>query len=114
MKAPNRKPKRDYAALELDLIRVKGKQEAVRIYTLLGREDVLTSDAFAELRVRHQAMLDAYRGQQWDDAEALAKKCRDMEPSLHDFYNLYLERIDEHRANPPGTDWDGVFTAETK
>ena len=103
-----------FASLELDLIRVKGKQEAVRIFTLLGREDVLNSDAFAELRKNHEDMLDAYRAQRWDDAEGLIAACRQREPSLGEFYDLYQERVDAFRADPPGDAWDGVFTAESK
>jgi adenylate cyclase len=103
-----------FASLELDMIRVKGKSEAVRIFTLMGREEVLHSDGFAKLRDSHRAMLDAYRAQRWDEAETLTADCRGMEPSLDEFYALYAERIAEYRANPPGPDWDGVYTAETK
>jgi len=104
----------DFATLELDLIRVKGKQEAVRIFTILGRRDAIDQTVFADLSAKHQAMLGAYRGQRWDEAEALARTCRDLDPSLADFYDVYLERIGDYRANPPGADWDGVYTAESK
>ena len=103
-----------FATLELDLIRVKGKQEAVRIFTLMGREQELDTQAFAGLSAKHQKMLDAYRAQSWDDAETLATTCRELEPSLTEFYDLYLERIGTYRADPPGDDWNGVHTAESK
>jgi hypothetical protein len=27
---------------------------------------------------------------------------------------LYLERCEQFRQNPPGDDWDGIFTMRTK
>lgn len=104
----------NYATLELDLIKVKGKNDAVRIFTVVGRADVLNSDAFKELADIHQQMLDAYRGQEWSKASALIAECRALRPDLDGFYDLYVERIEEFQANPPGDDWDGVFTATTK
>jgi adenylate cyclase len=103
-----------FAAVELDMLRVKGKQEAVRIFTLLGRAEVAASAGFAELCVKHKNMLEAYRAQHWDEAEALIATCRDLEPSLDAYYDLFAGRIADYRANPPGADWDGVFTAESK
>jgi adenylate cyclase len=29
-------------------------------------------------------------------------------------YRLYLSRIEVYRSDPPGADWDGVTTFETK
>jgi adenylate cyclase len=29
-------------------------------------------------------------------------------------YESYSKRIQHYRSNPPGPDWDGVFTFETK
>jgi adenylate cyclase len=29
-------------------------------------------------------------------------------------YDLYEERIEEYKENPPGSDWDGVFIATSK
>jgi len=29
-------------------------------------------------------------------------------------YDMYLERIETYRADPPGPDWDGVYAAESK
>jgi len=105
----------DYATLELDLIAVKGKKEAVRIFTLVGRPDVAKDPVFQELRALTEKMHAAYRAQRWDEAEALATECKAKEHwKLAEFYDMYLERFAEYRANPPPQDWDGVYVATSK
>ena len=104
----------DFATLELDLIAVKGKSEAVRIHTILGRENMLHQQDFLALKAQHAAMLDAYRGQNWAKARKLVKECRSADGSLNDLYDMYDERIEFYTENPPDSDWDGVFVATTK
>jgi class 3 adenylate cyclase len=104
----------DVAALELDLIAVKGKKEAVRIFALLGLEDEAASQRFTTLRARHLALLEAYRGQRWDEADALVVECRALREDLDDLYDVYQARIAALRQNPPDPHWDGVFVATTK
>ncbi|HLO77756.1 MAG TPA: adenylate/guanylate cyclase domain-containing protein [Magnetospirillum sp.] len=106
----------DYAALELDLIKVKGKTEAVRIWTLLGRPDVAREAWFQELEYAHKSMIDAYRAQAWPDARKWLARCDELRRDLHveGFYALMEDRIATFEANPPGADWDGVFTATSK
>ena len=105
---------KDWAALELDLIAVQGKAEAIRIYTLLGDETLGRSADFAKLSARHGDMIAAYRGQHWEEARAALSQCRPMEMRLAGLYELYDERINRFRANPPPAGWDGVYFAETK
>ena len=103
-----------WAALELDLIAVKGKHEAVRIYTLLGDAGLAQSPEFRAHVERHDRMLAAYRAQDWWAATKALAECRGYEPALSGFYDVYQERIDFYFENPPAADWDGVFVAETK
>jgi adenylate cyclase len=105
-----------YAILELDLIQVKGKTEAVRIFGLMGKPDVAEADWFKKLKAKHDALIAAYRSQKWDEARALSKECRTLRQDLFidGFYDLIDERIDEFEANPPGPDWDGVYIATSK
>jgi adenylate cyclase len=104
----------DFAALELDLIAVKGKKEAVRIFALLGEPEMAASESFGRLRTRHLAMLDAYRRQRWDEAVGLLTECRALDDRLDDLYDVYQTRIRAMAQDPPGPDWDGVFVATTK
>ena len=104
----------EFAALELDLIAVKGKEEAVRIYALMGDRAMRDSDDFKRLTEVQSRMLTAYRAQRWDQAEALLADCQDHDDSLAMLYELYAERIAYYRENDPGAKWDGVFIAETK
>lgn len=103
-----------FAAIELDRILVYGKQEAVRIFTLLGDEAMAQSPEFAELVARHEAMLMHYRAQDWARAEAALSACRGGDARLEPLYDLYAGRIAWFRENPPGADWNGVFVATTK
>jgi adenylate cyclase len=103
-----------WAALELDLIAVKGKHEAVRVYALLGEAELAQSAGFVAHAARHDRMLACYRAQDWAGALAALAECRSYDPALGGFYDLYLERVGYFEANPPTADWDGVFISETK
>ena len=104
----------DWAALELDLIAVKGKAEAVRVFTLLGDGAYAQSPGFAALAQRHCALLDRYRARDWPAAQAALAACRGRDPRLEALYDLYEERLAYFAENPPSADWDGVFVALTK
>jgi adenylate cyclase len=66
------------------------------------------------LAAGHDAMLAAYRAQDWDATETALAICRGHEPRLEPLYDLYAERIAYFSLNPPGPDWDGVFVATSK
>jgi adenylate cyclase len=104
----------DFAYLELDLIAVKGKQEAVTIYGLLGPSEMANDDSFLALQETHDRMLAAYRRQNWREARELADTCSQLDESLTALYDLYRDRIGRYELEPPGENWDGVFTALTK
>jgi adenylate cyclase len=103
-----------WASLELDLIAVKGKEEAVRIYTLLGDAEHARTPEFVALAESHAAMLDRYRRQDWPGARAALADCRGRDARLDGLYELYEERLASFADNPPAADWDGVFVALTK
>lgn len=106
----------DFTTLELDLIRVKGKSEPERIHALLAGPELRADPGFGTLADRHAAMLAAYRGQSWDEAEALAAaNGREGERfGLADLYAEFGERIAAFRAAPPAPDWDGVHISVSK
>ena len=106
----------DYATLELDLIKVKGKTEAVRIWTLLGRPALAAEAWFRELAQAHDAMIAAYRAQNWAEARTWLARCGELRRDLpvDGFYALMEDRIATFEADPPGANWDGVFTATSK
>ena len=104
----------EFAALELDLIAVKGKSEAVTVYGLLGDTEAAEQPGFQELARQHQGMLAAYRNQRWEEARELMEACAALDPSLDKLYDVYRDRIGQYEKTPPGRNWDGVFFALTK
>jgi len=106
----------DLATIELDKIQVKGKTIGVNIFALLGDDEMARNPDLIELKRHHQAMLDAYRGQDWAKARKKIAECRILcEPyALDELYDLYESRIAEYEVDPPAPDWDGTFIATTK
>ena len=106
----------DFALLELDVIRVKGKTEPEIIYALLGTKELAAQPHFIELRDRVSQVLAAYRKQNWSAAITALSGCRQKVNGLDmtAFCQLYEARIDEFKVNPPPPDWDGVATLQTK
>jgi adenylate cyclase len=105
----------DFAFLELDLLKVKGKTEATRAFALLGDSAFKQSRKFIELTTRHGEFLARYRSQDWDAAEALSRECETLNSShLEQLYLLYRERIAYFRVSPPPPNWDGTAEALSK
>jgi adenylate cyclase len=108
--------KEKFAVMEIDLIMVKGKKQPEAVFTVLGRSEVEADPRCKELRDTNTQMLRRFRTQQWDDAKELIARCRKFANGfdLSGLYDMYEERIELYRAQPPGPDWDGVYEAETK
>ncbi|MGZ5849744.1 MAG: CHASE2 domain-containing protein, partial [Methyloceanibacter sp.] len=105
----------DFAFLELDLLKVKGRTEATRIFALLGNGATKHSHAFIELADRHDEFLQKFRAQAWDAAEALTRQCEALDGGRLDrLYVLYRERIASFRHTPPPPNWDGGAEALSK
>jgi adenylate cyclase len=102
----------EYAYRELDLVKVKGKNEPVAIFEPVGLAAGLDEALQAELDRWHEA-LALVRAQQWDSAQQLIEALAQANPESG-LYKLYLERIAIYRVDPPGDDWDGVTKFETK
>jgi len=105
----------EFAYLEIDLLKVKGKTEATRIFALLGNNAMKESRHFIVLTERHSEFLARYRAQDWDAAESLASECERLNSSsLGKLYALYRERIAYFRTSPPPPHWDGTAEALSK
>lgn len=102
----------EFCYRELDLVRVKGKNEPVAIFEPLALEAEVDDATRAELANWHAA-LAAVRAQRWDEAEATLAALQALSPQ-RGLYQLYRDRIAHYRAHPPGESWDGVTTYDTK
>ena len=102
-----------YRVRPIDHVVVKGKTEPVEIFEVL---DFHTEESFPnvmEVLGHFQAGRAKYAAQEWAGAvdafnEALALNPNDK------LSTLYIERCDYFKANPPGEEWDGVWTMKTK
>ena len=57
--------------------------------------------------------LEAYKGQRWDDALESFRAGLKIDPDDGPT-KVYIERCEYFKENPPGEDWDGVYTMTTK
>jgi adenylate cyclase len=106
----------DFATLEVDRVRVVGREKPATIHALLGDEGLACSPAFAAFAARHARLLDDYRGRRWDEAEQALGENEDAAAGygLALLHARYRASIRAFRQHPPGDGWDGVTIAETK
>jgi adenylate cyclase len=107
-----RRQTRGFVWQELDLVKVKGKDEAVAIFTPLGTEDEVSAELKEELALWGR-FLAAYRSQQWGEAETMMVNLLGRQPDKP-LYRLYDGRLAEKKQLPYDPDWDGSTQFETK
>jgi adenylate cyclase len=101
-------------ARELDLLRVVGKTEPIRVYeliTILGEEEIPQS--MLAMTEHFTAGLYLFRSREFDKAIGEFRKAIAAVPEDYPS-QLYIERAERYLAVPPPADWDGVFTLESK
>ena len=72
------------------MIAVKGKKEAVTIFTLVGDKDFKESGEFKNLEIRHEKILENYFNQKWKNClneMKLAKSlCNNI---MNEYYEIF-------------------------
>ncbi|MEO7107216.1 MAG: adenylate/guanylate cyclase domain-containing protein, partial [Rhodoferax sp.] len=107
-----RKQANDFAWQELDLVRVKGKEQAVAIFWPLAPVAQVSAATTTELKT-WVSFVKAYRTQDWDQADMLMLNLTRMNAKKF-LYQMYSERVTSMRLLPFDPEWDGATNFETK
>ncbi|NND82882.1 MAG: adenylate/guanylate cyclase domain-containing protein [Gammaproteobacteria bacterium] len=102
----------DFDYQRIDSVRVKGKEEPVSMLRPLGAKGAVPQDLSQQADAFHEA-LDLYLKQEFEQARKLFTELSNQFGQSV-LYDLYLERCALFIAEPPGEDWDGVYTATSK
>lgn len=102
----------DLITREIDLVRVKGKDQPVGIFEPIGFDGDVAEDELAALAEYHAA-LALYRAQHWAEAREAFAALAMKEPGRL-IHRVYLDRAEHFAVSPPPPDWDGVFTHKEK
>ncbi len=99
---------------ELDRIRVKGKNQAVSIYELIGESDMPLDDATKWFLDVYAAGRRAYLNREFHKALDYFDRAYLLKPPTDQAVLIHLDRARYYRDNPPPDGWDGVHTLTTK
>lgn len=95
---------------EVDMVKVTGREQSVRIYELLARAGTTFPPEQEQAFGFYAAGLEVYRERRWDEALELFKKCLALWPG--DGPSLTMaERCRIYQKTPMPEKWDGVFEA---
>jgi adenylate cyclase/guanylate cyclase len=98
-----------FAWRELDAVRVKGRNQALKIYQLLARS-AGPADSQAALIANYADGLAHWRAREFE----LAAKCFERTSEIDRPASLFCQRARELAKNPPGEDWDPIRTLQEK
>ena len=102
---------------DLDNVVVMGKNEPVKVWELIS-EVGQEPDQYKKILPAYHEALDLYKNQEWSKAIEAFK----ASDALEDMFGgrktnpsrIYIPRCEHYLENPPGDDWDGVWTLTSK
>ena len=102
---------------DLDNVRVLGKSEPVKVFELIS-EIGQEPEKYKKILPAYHEALDLYKNQEWKKAIEAFK----ASDSLEDMFpgrktnpsRIYIPRCEHFLDNPPGDNWDGVWTLTSK
>ncbi|MFC1867210.1 CHASE2 domain-containing protein [Thermodesulfobacteriota bacterium] len=103
--------KNEFVCMEVDRVRVRGKNLPVKIYQLHAHKQV--SDVRSQAITYFHDGLQLYKQQEWNEAIKTFEEVKGLDKELH-AAELYIQRCLDLKMSPPPPDWDGVFSMVTK
>ncbi len=114
----------EFAFRFLDKVRVKGRREPANLYELVGFKEKQPNSVLDCIH-NYQQALDKYFARDWDGAITLLQQSASGEPNRPDEAEegddrkinpsiILRNRCQYLKENPPGEDWDGVYTMSSK
>ncbi len=101
----------------LDFVKVLGKEEPVKVFELISEVGQEPEPYKKILPAFHEA-IELYFKQDWEKAIEAFKAADDLEEMFPgrktNPSRIYIPRCEHFKANPPGDDWDGVWTLTSK
>ncbi|MFN7154994.1 MAG: CHASE2 domain-containing protein [Acidovorax sp.] len=101
-----------FAWQQLDLVRVKGKAQAVAIFWPLSKLAAVSNSESSELEEWGQ-FLTAYRAQEWAQCDSCLFRLNTVRQSST-LYALYASRVALFRQQAFTPDWDGATNFDSK
>ena len=102
---------------DLDNVRVLGKNEPVKVWELIS-ETGQEPDQYKKILPAYHEALDLYKNQEWSKAIEAFKASDELEEMFGgrktNPSRIYIPRCEHYLENPPGEDWDGVWTLTSK
>lgn len=99
-----------YTVLELDTIKIRGREEPVKAFCLVDNlpiGEMLTLSQQVDL---HANLIKNYRLKNWNFCEqAIEHLHGKWNGDLNSFYDELTKRIAKFREQDPGDDWDAVI-----
>ncbi|MGH7802023.1 MAG: hypothetical protein ACREOW_15580 [Thermodesulfobacteriota bacterium] len=104
--------KEEVIARELDIIRVVGNTERVRIYELVSQKEEVDKKKTTILD-KFRIGVNLYREQKWVGAKEYFEKILELDPYDKPSQE-YLRRCIEYENSPPPDEWEGVFELRSR
>ena len=97
----------------VDLVRVKGKKQPIRVYTVLGALPAPLPENLSHYATCHAEGVRSYQQRDFTSAIESFQRCLGYVPD-NPLATIYISRCSNLRVHPPGADWDGVFVMTKK
>ena len=97
----------------VDLVRVKGKKQPIRVYTVLGAQPSPLPENLSLYATCHVEGVHSYQKGDFTSAIASFQRGLGYVPE-NPLATIYISRCSNLRDHPPGADWDGVFVMTKK
>jgi adenylate cyclase len=105
--------KDDFYTRELDLIKVKGKDEPIKVFQLIASKKDNVSENFLKMLDVYDKGIQHYKVQEWNEAIDSFESCLNMVPEDPPSVE-YRSRCIEYKFNSPGPEWDGITVMTEK
>ncbi|MCS6983792.1 MAG: HAMP domain-containing protein [Leptospiraceae bacterium] len=98
---------------KLDLVRVKGKNEPVTLYELVGKKNEISAPRGESAQLFEEG-LSLYLKRDFKKAIQIFQKAEKVRQEKDKAAQLLIERCEIYLEKPPPDDWDGVYTRTHK